>query len=113
MSFSILETKTGQIGIATNYKMTLDVAAALIPMVSAATLRAWLGRNKKLFPPKYEFVADNTGRGKVHRILTEDEVLAIRGLVILHDRVRAPYQGAPRGAPKSVAKVFGIEGKTQ
>ena len=92
--------------------LTLEAAAALIPMASADNLRSWLARNKVLFPPKYTCIAANGScvyHHRTRRVLTEDEVLVIRGLVILHDHAARPgAHGQARSTPIRLKTLFEV-----
>ena len=92
--------------------LTLAAAAALIPMASANNLRSWLARNKVLFPPKYTCIAkpgNCTSRHRTRRVLTEDEILVIRGLVILHDHAARPgARGVARNAHIRLKTLFEV-----
>ena len=92
--------------------LTLETAAALIPMASANNLRSWLARNKALFPPKYTCIekpGNCVARHRTRRVLTEDEILVIRGLVILNDHAARPgAHGVARNAPIRLKTLFEV-----
>lgn len=76
---------------------TLKVAAAMIPMTSVGTLRAWLYRHRTQFPARYQRIQ----YGRLIRLVSHNECIRIRSMTILY-RVKPDPNVSPRAKPQYV-----------